>query len=117
MLICGRCCRQHLPSTPAPWYADHPVGDLAVVMEPNYNYLGSDKHAFFPHEPPIDSAAAAAIARENSKRLRTMLSVDDLIRDVREYLIQQDEWDNTVMLYTSGAGTDYRPCSLRPQSL
>ena len=49
-----------------------------------------------------DSAAAAAIARENSKRLRTMLSVDDLIRDVREYLIQQDEWDNTVMLYTSG---------------
>ena len=86
-------------------------------MEPNYNYLGSDKHAFFPHEPPIDSADAAAIARENSKRLRTMLSVDDLIRDVREYLIQQDEWDNTVMLYTSGAGTDYRPCSLRPQSL
>ena len=46
-----------------------------------------------------------------------MLSVDDLIRDVREYLIQQDEWDNTVMLYTSGEGTDYRPCSLRPQSL
>ena len=32
-----------------------------------------------------------------------MLSVDDLIRDVREYLIQQGEWENTVMLYTSGA--------------
>eukprot|EP00947_MAST-08B_sp_MAST-8B-sp1_P006067 g6067.t1 len=94
----------HLPSTPAKWYLDHPVGDQPVVKEPNYGLLGKDKHAFYPREPTISDKDAASIQNENSMRLRSLLSVDDIVREVREYLIEENEWDNTVMVFTSDHG-------------
>ncbi len=54
----------HLPSTPAPWYLEHPIGEIPVVKEPNYGVLGTDKHAFYPIEPEINSADADAIQIE-----------------------------------------------------
>jgi N-acetylglucosamine-6-sulfatase len=85
----------HLPSTPASWYLDNPVGELKVLKEPNYGHLGADKHAFYPLEPPISSMDAKQIQNEYSKRMRSMLSVDDIVKDVREYLLQVNEWNNT----------------------
>ena len=91
-------------STPAPWYADHPVGNTPIDRGPYYNYLATGKHAFLPFEPPISSVDEAAIQYEHSMRLRTLLSVDDLVRGVREYLISVGEWDNTFFLFTSDHG-------------
>jgi arylsulfatase A-like enzyme len=101
----------HLPSTPAEWYLHHPVGELPVVKEPNYGVLGSDKHAFYPAEPTIDSADAAAIQSEYADRMRSLLSVDDIIRGLREYLVSVSEWDNTVLIFTSDHGYTLGVCS------
>jgi N-acetylglucosamine-6-sulfatase len=70
----------HLPSTPAHWYLDNPVGDQACVQQPNYGKLGKDKHAFYPTEPVISAQNARAIQAEYAKRMRSMLSVDDIIK-------------------------------------
>ena len=101
----------HLPSTPAQWYLDNPVGNLRVVREPNFGVLGADKHAFYPQEPVISAPGDPGIRPgksdeeeiqdEYSKRMRSMLSVDDIVREVREYLIEQNEWNNTVMVFVS----------------
>ena len=36
--------------------------------------------------------------------MRSLLSVDDIVRDVREYLIEQNEWNNTIMVFLSDHG-------------
>ncbi len=94
----------HLPSTPAPWYLDHPIGDRKVPRELNFGVLGADKHAFYPIEPVITDEDAASIQDEYAKRMRSLLSVDDIVREVREFLVAKGEWDNTVMLFTSDHG-------------
>lgn len=94
----------HLPSTPAAWYLENPVGALPVVKEPNYGLLGADKHAFYPREPVIGPTQAASIQVEYSKRLRSLLSVDDLVQGLREYLVAAGEWNNTFVVLTSDHG-------------
>lgn len=98
----------HLPSTPAPWYADHPVGNTPVPKQIYYNYSGVGKHAF----GALPSLAAqnvaideAAIAQEHSNRLKTLLSVDDIVGVIHSYLVSVNEWDNTYWLQTSDHGT------------
>ena len=39
---------------------------------------------------------------EQAYRLRTLLSVDDVVKDLREYLIEAGEWDRTYWIFTSG---------------
>ena len=97
----------HLPSTPAPWYADHPVGNTPVPKQIYYNYSGVGKHAF----GALPSLAAqnvaideAAIALEHSNRLKTLLSVDDIVGALHSYLVSVNEWDNTYWLQTSDHG-------------
>lgn len=94
----------HLPSTPAPWYADHPIGNLPVPKGPDYNWSAQGYHAFLPEEPTINAADEAAIVDEHSKRLRSLLSVDDLVRETFAYLTSVNEWDNTFFIYTSDHG-------------
>ena len=94
----------HLPSTPADWYADHPVGRTALVQEPNWGVHGADKHAFYPANTAIEAADLAAIEAENAKRLRSLLSVDDIVKGLRTYLVSRSEWSNTWMIFTSDHG-------------
>jgi len=75
----------HKPSTPAPWYADHPIGNLPLIKGPYYNHLSTDKHGYFAEEPPISEADEAQMQEEQAYRLRSLLSVDDLVKGVREY--------------------------------
>ena len=54
----------HKPSTPAPWYEDHPMGNLPLIKGPSYNYLGVDKHIPLSMEPEISADDEAAIVQE-----------------------------------------------------
>ena len=94
----------HLPSTPASWYLDHPVGELPLVKTPNWGQHGGDKHAFYPTNDPISAQDETGIMKEAAKRLRSMLSVDDIVKAIREYLITQNEWSNTWMFFSSDHG-------------
>ena len=95
----------HLPSTPAPWYADHPIGLTPVPKGPDYNYSAKAMHAFLPEEPIIDAQNVASIEAEHSKRLRSLLSVDDIVRELYAYLVSVDEWKQTYFFYTSVRAT------------
>jgi N-acetylglucosamine-6-sulfatase len=94
----------HMPATPAEWYKDHPIGNMPLVKDPDYNYEAVGKHSFLPDNPAIDSTMEADIQLEHGNRLRTLLSVDDAIKDIREYLISVGEWDNTVFIFSSDHG-------------
>jgi len=94
----------HLPSTPAPWYADHPIGLTPVPIDAIYNYSATDKHSFLATEPIIDELNVGQIADEHAKRLRSLLSVDDIVKEFHAYLTSVDEWDRTYFFYTSDHG-------------
>ena len=95
----------HLPSTPAPWYEDHPIGLLKAPREewsPPYNYSGKDHHPLVAGQPILDAADAASIDEEYSKRMRSLLSVDDLVVAVHQTLETLGEWNRTYMVFSSG---------------
>ena len=94
----------HKASTPAAWYAEHPVGNLPLVKGASWNYLGADKHDPLSVEPVISAEDEASIVQEQAYRLRTLLSVDDLVQGLHEYLVAVGEWDRTYWLYTSDHG-------------
>lgn len=90
----------HKPSTPAPWYADHPIGELPLIKGPYYNYFGEDKHLPLSLEPEISATDEAAIVYEQSLRLRSLLSVDDMVKGIHEYLMSVGEWNRTYFVFT-----------------
>ena len=94
----------HLPSTPAPWYADHPIGKLTAPITPHYNYSGLDHHPLIANQPILNAADAAGINDEYASRMRSLLSVDDLVADVADYLRSVGELDNTYIFYSSDHG-------------
>ena len=75
-----------------------------MVKQPNFGVLGNAKHAFYPVEPAISAEDESAIEDENSKRLRSLLSVDDIVRALREFLISAGEWNNTYLIFASDHG-------------
>ena len=68
---------------------------------PDYNYSAKAMHAFLPEEPIIDAQNVASIEAEHAKRLRSLLSVDDIVRELYAYLVSVDEWKQTYFFYTS----------------
>lgn len=45
---------------------------------------------------------ATGIDLEYSHRLRSLLSVDDIVVAMRDLFLKYDEWENTYFIYTSG---------------
>ena len=70
----------HGPATPADWYLDHPVGSIPAPRDtPYYNYSALDHHDLLANQPILDEKDAAGIDTEYSKRLRSLVAVDDII--------------------------------------
>ena len=94
----------HLPSTPAPWYATDPIGLLEPPREAYFNASGAHRHAFLPDEPTINADDWQAIKTEYSNRMRSLLSVDDIVREIDAVLTAHAAWSNTYFLYLSDHG-------------
>ena len=94
----------HLPSTPAKWYEDKWPHGLDVTTLPSYNFSAPDHHWIVAMQPILNEADAEGIKEEYTNRHRTLLSVDDIVQEVAEYLIHIGEWDNTYFFYTSDHG-------------
>ena len=41
---------------------------------------------------------------EHAKRLRSLISVDDIVVALKDYLEEIGEWDNTYLMFTSDHG-------------
>jgi len=94
----------HLPSTPAPWYSDHPIGLLKAPRTRHYNYSGADHHPLVAQQPILNDADAQSIDTEYSMRMRSLLSVDDLVVALHDLLVEFDEWDDTYFFFSSDHG-------------
>eukprot|EP01084_Bolivina_argentea_P024575 45786_1 len=94
----------HYPATPAAWYADK-YNTVKAPLTPNYNKSDQNKHSFVGTNPYITENASEWIDQLYRDRLRSLLSVDDMVYDIVTLLQQYSEqFANTYILYTSDHG-------------
>ena len=85
---------------PAPWYADASVGTRAP-RTPNYNASCPDHHWLVRQQQPLSDVEAFHVDRLYESRLRSLLSVDDLVEDLVSMLEEEGVLDNTYIVFTS----------------
>ena len=99
----------HLPATPAPWYIDTPIPSQFAPRLPNFNNFTSDKswnivqNGLTPFKP--DTIAGIDLHFQN--RQRSLLSVDDFVRDLFTTIESaggQAVLENTYFIATSDHG-------------
>eukprot|EP01084_Bolivina_argentea_P176008 304657_1 len=94
----------HCPATPAAWYYDR-FNTTRAPEGPNFNSSDSLKHGFVGTNPPMDDTAIQWIDDSYRDRLRSLLSIDDMVYDIFSLLQKYpDIMDNTYVLYTSDHG-------------
>ena len=93
----------HVPATPAPWYANKFSGQKAP-RTPSYNYSALDHHYVIRSQPPIDAKVENMSDSLFENRWRSLLSVDDIMRDLVDFLTKNNALDNTYFVLTSDHG-------------
>jgi arylsulfatase A-like enzyme len=90
----------HIPATPQPKYADLPVGSFhvtAAIREKDR----TDKPPYVQTQDPWPLNSWKAI---RAAQLRSLASVDDLVRVLLNRLVALHELDNTIIIYSSDNG-------------
>ena len=86
-------------------------------ITPNYGIKSSDKVEWIATNPEFEENAIKSMDQQWRDRLRTLLSVDDIITDIVDLLQQYPSvYDNTYIIFSSDhgfhLGTNYL-CILR----
>jgi len=105
--IAPKAC--HEPFTPAPWYADYwssswPKQEPRPVswncsMESRANHHGN-----IATNPLISESCADYVTTSFQNRWRSLMSVDDVINDVVNFIETENLADNTYSMYSSDHG-------------
>ena len=97
----------HWPFTPAPQYANA-FANLTAPRTPAFNHIepaSSAKHWFVSSQPrPLGAAAMGLVDEVYRDRLRTMLSVDDMVDAVMSRLESAGLLDDTYVFFSSDHG-------------
>lgn len=93
----------HVPATPAPWYSTQFSGDKAP-RTPNYNYLAADHHYVVRTQDNLTTTIENEVDELFEDRWRTLLSVDDIMRELVPLLEKFDQLGNTYIVHTSDHG-------------
>jgi len=98
----------HLPATPAPWYETAEV-PLHAPRPSNWNNGWEDKHFMVDNhvDKPMSAALINGSDNLHAARLRTLMSVDDALRDILALLDATGAADNTIVVFTSDHGYRY----------
>ena len=98
----------HGPFTPAPQYANEFADLEPLYKTPAFNYVedgNSRKHWVMRQDPkPLDDVILQRVDDAFRNRLRTLLSVDDMVDTVMKRLEELDVLDNTYVIFTSDHG-------------
>ena len=94
----------HFPAEPAPWYADAPLPSQEAPRLPSYNVTSAEKVWSVAGNKPLDAFTAAGIDLHYRNRLRSLLSVDDYVRDIFAVLEGTGALANTYVIATSDHG-------------
>ena len=96
----------HGPAIPAEWYGNKFM-NITAPRTPNYNFQSHDKIDYISNNPSLISPSNSSeyIDQEMRDRLRTLLSVDDIVDDIFKILNKYpDILNNTYIIYTSDHG-------------
>jgi len=98
----------HLPATPAPWYADAALPSDTAPRTPAWNVGWEDKHWQIDNgiDKPMSPALIAGSDALWRARLRTLMSVDDLLAEALDIVEGAGAWtrENTFIIHTSDHG-------------
>lgn len=99
----------HLPATPAPWYEEAPLPSQFAPRIPSFNNYSSGKSWNIVQNglTPFKPATIAGIDLHFQNRQRSLMSVDDFVRDLFATLESaggQGVVENTYFLATSDHG-------------
>jgi N-acetylglucosamine-6-sulfatase len=94
----------HQPAIPAPRYADR-FESTALPRPPSFDEADvSDKPRFIRDLPRLSDRKISNMRELHQDRLASMLSVEDLLRDVIAALKAKGELDNTYIFFASDNG-------------
>ena len=93
----------HFPAQPAPWY-EHAFDGLTAPVTPNYNVSSPGKAQHVRQNPPLDKEAKCWEDQHFRDRWSSLLSVDDILGEVVQYLTHRDVMEQTYVIYSSDHG-------------
>lgn len=93
----------HLPATPPTWYANASLPGSGAPRTPNYNVGWEDKHFQVNNgvDKPMSAALQAGADALWASRLRSLMAVDDAVRDILAVVEAAGQMDNTYVIFTS----------------
>lgn len=94
----------HMPAEPSAWYANASLPSYTAPRTPQYNASGEGKHWVTAVQEPLTDVLEAGIDDIFRRRHRSLLSVDDIVREVVGLLARTGTLDSTYILYTSDHG-------------
>ena len=103
----------HRPSVPAPWYSDVPF-QAPAPRTPAWNVTPPGAAPWYKLNPPLTDADAASLDALYRDRLRSILSIDDLVEGVIGALDAGGLLDATFIVYTSDHGFHLGEMRLAP---
>ncbi|CAJ1934958.1 unnamed protein product [Cylindrotheca closterium] len=89
---------------PAPWYENCTIPETIAPRTPNYNHSCPDHHWLVRNQPPLTQLQGKEVDELYQSRLKTLLSVDDLVEGLVQTLQDLDLLENTYLLFTSDNG-------------
>eukprot|EP01084_Bolivina_argentea_P254514 427889_1 len=93
----------HCPATPASWYANE-FNDRYAPRTPNFNKKAYNHHDYVSTNPVLNNESIWWIDQLYRDRLRTLLSVDDMVKGIIDTLSSLNILDNTYILFSSDHG-------------
>ena len=95
----------HEPAVPTSWYGNE-FNNISTPHTPNYNLSSPNKHAMVADSPPLNNTAEYLLDNLYRDRLRSLLSVNDIIKGLWDEIFDKYEGllDNTYIIYTSDHG-------------
>eukprot|EP01084_Bolivina_argentea_P021904 40709_1 len=87
----------HFPADPAPWYQNE-FNDKNAPRTPHFNLKVDNHHDFVSSNPILNDTAIEWIDQLYRDRLRSLLSVDDMIQPLFNVLKQYNVLNNTYIV-------------------
>lgn len=91
-------------STPAPWYKDTSIVEQYAPRTPHYNLSALDHHWLVRSQQPLTQSEARKVDDLYVSRLKTMVSVDDLVQELVHTLEERGVLNETYIIFTSDNG-------------
>ena len=93
----------HAPYQPAPRHAKAPV--ILPPTSPALNEADvSDKPTYVRNMPLLTANQLASLVTERRNELRSLMAVDEMVQRLHDVLVVNDEWSDTLVIYTSDHG-------------